>query len=477
MRRRVFICLGLLLALFVIGAATALWCLHRSTNQLSALAESHHIQVLRTDLAASGVRLERDLLAFRAGHDRAPVLHQNSVQRFQRAVDRCTGCHHAPGVKEQLVEIRRTFDAYVATTERLANGSVSAEDREQQATALVHRLVLDTTMMADQSYIHLQIRGNEASASIRRAWQVLCQTLILTTVFGGLVAFHLRRRITRPLEALLADIKRVRDGEKPMRMDIDADEEFRALDEAFNDAYENLTTAQDRILQAEKMAAVGKLAAGVAHEVGNPLASISSVAQIMRRRCHDDDQAEKLDLIMQHVNRVSRIVRELLTFSRPNLDNTQGQVEVGGLLDRAVSLLRYDQRVGCAVIDCRYEPGLCLERADPDRLLTVFTNVMINAFDALSVNRNGDARLVINARDDGDRIIITFTDNGPGMTKDEIHNAFEPFFTTKEPGCGTGLGLWVCYQVIEKHGGTIRVESSYGEGVCVVIELPKFAIA
>ncbi|MCB9849857.1 MAG: HAMP domain-containing histidine kinase [Phycisphaerales bacterium] len=116
-----------------------------------------------------------------------------------------------------------------------------------------------------------------------------------------------------------------------------------------------------------------------------------------------------------------------------------------------------------------------LERGDPDRLLTVFTNVMINAFDALSAHRNGDGRLLIAARNEDDRVIVSFADNGPGMTKDELANAFEPFFTTKEPGCGTGLGLWVCYQVVEKHGGVIRVTSQTGEGVCVTVELPKQA--
>jgi signal transduction histidine kinase len=475
MRRRVIISLGLLLALFVIGDVTALWSLQRSTGQLSALAESHRIQVLRADLAASGLRLERDLLALRSETDPPLKLPRESMERFSQAIDQCGSCHHQSAVDEQLQLVRRTFDAYVAATERLLDNTAnkSVDPRHDEASIIAHRLVGQTTAIADQSFNHLRKRSVNASASIDQAWRILCVTLVLTALFAVVIAIHLHRRLSQPVEALLADIELMRLGETPSTLPPAADAEFRVLGEALRNACENLATAQDRIVQGEKMAAVGKLAAGVAHEVGNPLASISSVAQIMKRRCADADQIEKLDLIQQHVNRVSRIVRELLTFSRPNFDSRQGHVEIGGLLDRAVSLLRFDKRAGHSVIDCQYGSSLDLERGDPDRLLTVFTNIMINAFDALSVHRNGDGRLTISADEDADNIIITFADNGPGMTKEELANAFEPFFTTKDPGSGTGLGLWVCYQVVEKHGGTIRVMSAPGEGVSVVIGLPK----
>jgi len=474
MRRRIVVCLGLLLALYVIGDATALWCLHRSTDQLSALAESQRIQVMRANLAASGVRIQRDLLAALAGDPPNHALRLESVQRFQQAIDRCGDCHHTPPVQAELDSIRATFERYLVAVQRVIDSPTIA-DIEHEANEIADRLVVQATQMADRAYYHVGIRGDDAAAGIRQAWLILCGTLVAAMTLGGVVAWHLHRRVTRPVEALLAGVRRARGGAAGDCLTIPADEEFRALGEAFTHAYADLSAAQEGVLQAEKMAAVGKLAAGVAHEVGNPLASISSVAQLMRRGCSDHQQVEKIDLIMQHINRASRIVRELLAFSRPVYERTPGEVDVSAVLDRAVSLLRFDKRAGRAVIDCRYAPGLRVARGDTDRLMTVFTNVMINAFDAMAACRNGDGRLVISGEQVADRVVITFEDNGTGLTREQVHNAFEPFFTTKEPGSGTGLGLWVCYQVVRKHGGTIRIENrgdSDAAGARVVIDLP-----
>jgi len=291
-------------------------------------------------------------------------------------------------------------------------------------------------------------------------------------VVVGFVGLHLQRRMTRPVDALLRGIALIRDGNTAHRFSIDADQEFRDLGNALNEAYDSMAAAQENALQAEKMAAVGKLAAGIAHEVGNPLASVSSVAQMMKRNSAGDEQSEQIDLIMQHVARASRVVRGLLSFSRPPPDEQKVRVDVSELLEKAGALLKYDKRVGRARVEPRYSPGLVIERGDPDRLILVFTNIMINAFDAMSAHNSGDGCLTIRAAREGDRIVTQFEDNGPGMTQEQIDSAFDPFFTTKDPGTGTGLGLWVCHQVIEKHRGTIRIDSRVGAGTTVTVELP-----
>ncbi|MCB9849858.1 MAG: hypothetical protein H6817_04060 [Phycisphaerales bacterium] len=186
-----------------------------SQHRATPLAESHHIQVLRADLAASGVRLERDLLAVRAGDKDAQAMRADSLQRFEQAIDRCAGCHHAPGVDQQLAAVRRTFDAYVVTTRENQNPpkmAIASVANDAEASAIAQLLVDQTTKMADLSYNHLRARGDDVGESIEGAWRTLCGTMTLTVLFGGVVALHLRRRMTRPLEALLADIKRMRDA-------------------------------------------------------------------------------------------------------------------------------------------------------------------------------------------------------------------------------------------------------------------------
>ncbi|MEE9296263.1 MAG: HAMP domain-containing sensor histidine kinase [Phycisphaerae bacterium] len=474
MRRRIVVCLGILLALCLLGDAIAMLCLHRSTRQLSRLVESRRIQSMRETLTSDGVRLETDLLSLLAGRRHTPEQARNHIRRFERSLGRCAGCHHVPAVQAELDGIGAVFAAYRATTGALFEGPVDEDVDALKAGAmdLVNRIVLETTAISDRARSHLASRSTDVAASIHNARVVLWATFVAALVCGGFVAFHLKRRLTKPVEALLEGIARVGRGDLTHRFSIEADEEFRLLGSAFNQAYAQLKKAQDAMLQAEKMAAVGKLAAGVAHEVGNPLASISSIAQVMRRSCESDGQREQIELILSEVGRISRIVRDLLTFSRPNSGEKQVPVEIHALLERAATLLGYDSRARHIGINRPENADLGTVRGDPDRLLLVCTNVMINAFDAIDEQSKAGGTLSIHCERNGDSVVMRFEDNGPGMTEAQIANAFEPFFSTKEPGKGTGLGLWICYQVVRRHHGTIRIDSRLGQGTTVTIELP-----
>ncbi|HUU83548.1 MAG TPA: ATP-binding protein [Phycisphaerae bacterium] len=475
MKRRVIVCLILLLALYVLGNAIAMLSLHRSNDELRRLAESHRIQVMRANLASSGVRIETDLLAYRVGNPNADLKRRDSLGRFEDALNQCGSCHHSPPVQDQLDEVRGTFDSYVVALDGLIACENGDEEcwHEREANLIVDHLNRQATAMADQAAYHVAVRSDDAAASVRMAWLILWGTLVAALAVGGVVAFHLARKVTGPIGALLEGVDRIRQGDDTHRFAIDADQEFQALADAFNDAYEDLKKAQESVLQAEKMAAVGKLAAGVAHEVGNPLASISSVAQMMRRRGQSPEQSKRIDLIMEHIGRINRIVRELLTFSRPPARENLSRIEVADLLDRAVTLLGYDKRARSIEITRHCDPGLGPVWADTDRLLLVFTNIIMNAFDALDAQPDGSPKLGITVVQEEAEVVVRFEDNGPGIAPEALPSVFEPFYTTKDPGAGTGLGLWVCYQVVEKHGGTIHMTSDLGNGTVVTVRLPS----
>jgi signal transduction histidine kinase len=485
MKRRIILCLAILFGLCFIVPIVAMVCLSVSVNRVNSVAESHHIQSLRAELAAVGVRIERDLLQAtgQAPADRASQI--DTLTRFENALAGCGACHHEPLVEDRMTQLASAFDRYREKADLSivvgdSNGFAQDEEVRQLAATLVNR----TTEMADEAAKHLAVRSSDAAASVRAARVVLVATLIASIVIGGLVALHLKRRLTTPLKALLEGIERVRQGDLNHRFEVTGDAECRTLGDAFNQAYDSLRMAQDRILQAEKMAFVGKLAAGVAHEVGNPLASISSVAQMMRRECHDEKEAERLDLIMQHISRVSKVVRELLTFSRPSAENGKPgrgapsgdvyqRVQIETLLEHTLSLLRWDRRASRIQISSDCEPDLSIAHGNSSQLLLVCINITINALDALSAGKNSDGKLHVSAYAEGSRVKIRFEDNGPGMTQEQIAAAFEPFFTTKEPGTGTGLGLWVCSQIVHMHRASIQIDSRVGEGTTVIVDLPK----
>jgi signal transduction histidine kinase len=467
-----------LLALCLAGGVTALWCLDRSIDELTSLAESHRIQVMRANLSSSAVRIETDLMAFAAGRSKDDIRQRESVQRFCEAVEQCNSCHHEPKVQARLDEVHETLHEYEQAVDHLIEsiGGSDIEDtrmRERDTNMLADRLTRQATEMSDQARDHVSMRGADATGSVRTAWITLVGTLVAVLVVGGFVARHLQRRMTGPVDDLLHGIKQVRHGQRGHRFAIDGDEEFRSLGAAFNEAYESMATAQEGVLQAERLAAVGKLAAGIAHEVGNPLASISAVVQMMQRRAMDETQKEHAGVILQHVDRASQIVRELLAFSRPAREDRLEPVNVSALLDKAVSLLKYDKRLKGLDVERQYDANLQMQQGNSNRLLLVFTNVLINALDALGAERDGDRRLAVAAEQNHDQVVIRFEDNGPGMTPEQVASAFEPFYTTKDPGAGTGLGLWVAYRIVERHHGTIRIDSEPRRGTTVIVELPS----
>ncbi|UCE60951.1 MAG: HAMP domain-containing histidine kinase [Phycisphaerales bacterium] len=474
MKRRILICLMILFSLCVIGPVIAMLCLSNSVQRLSALGEYHRIQSLRSELAAAGIRIEKDLL--QAERQRPPerATKLATLTRFEDTLRACSACHHNTDVQARLDQLQGAFDKYRTKVDYLiVVGKPDAFALDPEVQELAAGLVNRATAMADEAAKHLAVRSSDAMASVRRSWRALLATLFGSVIISGLVATHLAKRLTGPLSALLGGIERIRLGDVNHRFVVTGDAEYRTLGGAFNQAYDTVRRAQTKALQAEKLAFVGRLSAGAAHEVGNPLASISSVAQMMRRECHNAKEEERIELIMQHIDRVTRVVRRLLTFARPPVAEEYGRVEIEPLLQDAIALLRYDKRSANVRITCQCDRDLSLERGDKDRLLMVFANIMLNAIDALSDLKNGGAYIAITARAAGERVSIQFEDNGPGMTVEQIDEAFEPFFTSGDPDAGGGLGLWVCKQIVGQHYAEIRIDSHAGRGTTVTLDLPR----
>jgi signal transduction histidine kinase len=429
---------------------------------------------MRATLTADGARVETDLLSRLAGHDHPVGQREENVRRFTESLRQCGDCHHTPDLEAEFDAVRESFDAYQTVAGPLFAGdnTRTLHDLELQAIKHADRFVERTTKLADRAAEHIEIDSMAARASIRNAWIVLSITLVALLIGGGIVAFHLKRSLTRPVEALVEGIKRVGEGDLAFRFPAYTDEEFRLLAEAFNKAHDDLNDIQEKILQTERLAAVGKLTAGVAHEVLNPLASISSIAQLMRRRNVSDEVAGEIDLIMEAITRVSMVVRELLTFSRSEAKEEKSNVDLGPVLDHAVALVNYDPRARRIKIQPCYDSDLPPLYANGDRLLLVFTNIMLNALDAMNGSQAASGALKINAGKQDAKVVLEFEDNGPGMAREQIAHAFEPFYTTKDPGKGTGLGLWISYQVIQQHDGRIHIDSRVGNGTKIIIELP-----
>jgi two-component system NtrC family sensor kinase len=228
---------------------------------------------------------------------------------------------------------------------------------------------------------------------------------------------------------------------------------------------------QAKLLQTEKMAALGHLVSGIAHELNNPLTAIMGYAQLLLSHGLSEDHLVEARKVFEEAERATRIVKNLLYFARGNRVE-QTRVDLNEVVERALALRSYELRVQNIVVDCSLADRLPPTLADPHQLQQAVLNLLVNAEQALIQSR-GNGRIWIRTRAAGaDKIAVEISDDGPGIPKEIASRIFEPFFTTKPPGLGTGLGLSIVYGIVHQHSGEVTLETRPGGGATFVIELP-----
>lgn len=225
-----------------------------------------------------------------------------------------------------------------------------------------------------------------------------------------------------------------------------------------------LRKLQEQMLRSERLAAAGLLAAGVAHEVGNPLACISSLAQVLHAQAPDPKLQRGLADIQTHVGRIQKIVQDLTHLARPTSFQFRAS-SLNDIIENAVALARHNPAARRMKITTTLDPAFPQARVAPDQLLQVFLNLILNAADA-----KGD--LTVQAVADGSSARVIFTDSGQGMSADKLRRLFDPFYSAKDGHEHLGLGLFVSHEIIRQHGGTFHVESEPGRGSAFTVVLP-----
>ncbi len=226
-----------------------------------------------------------------------------------------------------------------------------------------------------------------------------------------------------------------------------------------------LQEAQAHVLHQEKMAAFGLLAAGIAHEVGNPLTSISSLVQMLQRRDCDAYTHEKLALVSGQLQRIQGTLRELTNFSRP-ASTERTWVALADIVDEALNIAKYYKRTKSRIIESRIPRDLPLLYAIRDQLVQVFLNLVLNAVDA--TGKSG--RIELDAQCQDSELRVTVRDDGAGISAEHAGRLFQPYFTTKKHG--TGLGLFVTRKLVDDHGGQVEFSSIPGQGTRFEVRLP-----
>ncbi len=247
------------------------------------------------------------------------------------------------------------------------------------------------------------------------------------------------------------------------------------LEEIVQERTSSLKEAQVQIVHQEKMAALGQMAAGVAHEIGNPLAALSSLLRNLESALVvqsstvsvNDSITEKTGVMKEQIDRISRIVREMMDFSRP-AEYRKSLTHVNQVIRSALGISKYDKRLKNVRVNTSLDSEIPALKLDGDQLLQACLNIIFNAGDAM----NGEGVLSVTSMYEGGYIRIVFEDTGSGIAEDQLPHLFEPFFTTKDVGEGTGLGLYVSYGIMQNLGGTIWASNRQGGGSVFTMKIP-----
>jgi two-component system, NtrC family, sensor kinase len=308
-----------------------------------------------------------------------------------------------------------------------------------------------------------------------------------------LVSIFLARRFSRPLRRLEEVSGQIAEGDYKQdfiakgpkeierlgrslnKMARQLEAEKRELEEWANTLEKKVAERADemkkinsQLFRSEKLASLGKLAAGVAHEINNPLTGIlTNSSLLLEDLAEDDPRREDVDVMVKETIRCREIVKRLLDFARQTKPQKR-LANLNDLIENIILLVRNQASFRNITIDKELDPGIPELLVDPDQIQQVFVNIILNAAEAMT--KGGSLTIRSNGSPDGESLIVSIADSGPGITEEVRERIFDPFYTTKEHG--TGLGLSISYGIVEQHGGTITVESTPGRGSTFNIQLP-----
>jgi signal transduction histidine kinase len=345
---------------------------------------------------------------------------------------------------------------------------------------ITYKIALTTASVAIVSFIIFQIPivwwSFQDGTSFESWRKYLVFSVVSALVPNILLVLLIVRTISRPLQRITLAALQVRDGEYGKEVDLrKSNDEIGLLAESFNEMsrkmandIEQLRQLNEQLIRTEKLAAMGTLAAGVAHEVNNPLASISSLIQMLQSKQNiDADTTDKLKLVSAQIQRISQVTGDMMNFARVR-PAAKIYLDVNDVIKTSLRLASFDKSFQNLKLETDFDKNLPKVLGDFDQLEQVFLNLFLNARDAMPEG----GELLVTTIFDKDFINIEISDNGAGIDESNFKQIFDPFFTTKQTGQGTGLGLAVCYGIITAHGGKINFFPNKTSGATFLISLP-----
>ena len=488
---RLIVGAGLATALAIGGMAVAVLRTHtaqlltertRSADQLSeTIKSSTHYDMLENrrdnlhrDIRNLGSLQEQGIRKVRVFNKEGQIMFSSSKEEIGTRLDTrgeaCYACH-AEGRPLEHLEINARARIFKASDGTRVLGVIKPIPNESScSTADCHA---HSSKQSVLGVLDVNVSLSEVDLEIARSRNVIISSAILAILAGSAMLWWLNNRlVVVPVAALLAGTRRVSEGDLTATIQVSGRHELSKLATAFNDMIKNLADTQRQLTQADKLASVGRLAAGVAHEINNPLTGVLSYASLLRKRLDGDaETCDDLDVIVRETVRCRGIIRGLLDFARPAAP-ARKPMDLNEVVRRSVSVVMTQLSLNQVLLSLDLATDLPLVNADVNQIEQVVVNLMLNAADAIGTE-GGNIR-AITRLGSTNAIEFLLVDSGRGIAAEDLPRIFEPFFTTKG-NQGTGLGLAVSWGIVEAHGGTLEVQSELGQGTTFTLQLPTNA--
>ncbi|WP_448191341.1 ATP-binding protein [Azospirillum sp. sgz301742] len=475
--RMLFAAIGLLVV-FSIGLAVVYY--QRAESDLGRVNTIEHLAYGLVSVSAQGEDLLRDLtIPADAGgpHSRALAEHWLGDLAAMRPDGLLAAALHPKDVT--------AFEYDVQRLEAMLTEGLNTQERLDEFRSEIEMAINRFTGQAHDALVEMRRRHIDEleQAKTRRQQLMVVFVALCVGAFAGIAVLGglFVTRLVKALAVLERRSRGIAAGDYGEPIPAGRGDEVGHLIEAVNTMARKLAerdreanAVRQQAAQQEKMLALGTLAASIAHEVGNPLQSIMAVCdQLAGCLCESpcerrDTLLGHTDVIAEHAGRMARTLDEVRGFARPSVPETQ-RFDLNRVVERTLNLMRFEPRLA----KIKLSTELCAERlyidGVPDHIVQVLMNLLINAADAVDPEQGW---ILVTTRRAGRRVILSVSDNGPGIPESVKKAVFEPFFTTKPEGKGTGLGLSICRSIVKDHGGQIEIVSAPDSGTSIVIRLP-----
>jgi signal transduction histidine kinase len=477
LRVRIFLILSALMGITVIGALTMFWYTFRIESLITTIIEKdlsafEAAQALEVALVNQKGYVtyffqdgDPDWLRQLAEHRRIFEMRLKKAQLKAETPEQLTALGRIESEFTHYADLKdQVIDLYAAG--RHAEGIAIHPQARQHFFELLERCEAYRQIFAE----NIQAARAQSHAEAGRLRYIAVAGLVISLLLAISLAFILIAQILGPVTLLFTATSREGRTEPTMNVVAALSRQVHGLLENVDQTQIALARSRESLLHAEKLAMVGKLAAGMAHSIRNPFTSVKMRLFSLSRSLElDAIQKEDFDVISEEIRHIDAILQNFLEFSRPPKLEMQ-HISPSGVVDMAMQLLRHRLRSYDVTAAIERSQPLPAVAVDPEQLKEVLVNLMINACEAMPVGGHITIGERVQAEPAGSSVVIEVADNGPGIPSGNLQNLFQPFFTTKKDG--TGLGLSIADRIVHEHGGEIKVQSKVGLGTTFTITLP-----